>query len=52
MLPLLLLLSLVWQLFAGTLVIAPVSRRQDPAAYWLTILIETCALAFLVLYRR
>ena len=49
MISLFILVAIIWQLFAGVLIIAPVRRDRDPAFYWLVILIETATAGFLFL---
>ena len=48
MIALFLLLAVIWQLFAGTLLIAPISRKSDPAFYWIVIGVE-CAIGLITL---
>ncbi len=46
MIAILLLLAVIWQLFAGTLLIAPLSRKSDPAFFWLVIAVECAVMAW------
>jgi len=48
MIALVLLLAVIWQLFAGTLLIAPVRRKSDPAFYWVVIALECAVIVFMM----